>query len=55
VYRRTVAILDKQYLRLKPFKQLVEALQIAGRNVLLPRIVPMPQFIRCASQDVHAY
>jgi DNA-binding transcriptional LysR family regulator len=53
--RRTVAILADQYLRLNPFKQLVEALEIAGRNVLLPRIVPMPRFIRSASQDVHAY
>lgn len=44
--RRTVAILPDQYLRLAPYKQLIEALQVAGRSVVLPPILPMPQLIR---------
>jgi DNA-binding transcriptional LysR family regulator len=47
--RRTVAILADQYLRLTPYKQFVEALQVAARNVVLPPILPMPQLIK------HAY
>jgi DNA-binding transcriptional LysR family regulator len=43
--RRTVAMLADQHLRLAPYKQLVEALQIAGRNVVLPPISPMPRLI----------
>jgi hypothetical protein len=48
--RRTVAILADQYLRLAPYKQLVEALQVAGRNVVLPSILPMPRLIESACE-----
>src|ERR1700732_3268580 len=48
--RRTVAILADQYLRLTPCKQLVEALQVAGRNVVLPPILPMPRLIESARE-----
>jgi DNA-binding transcriptional LysR family regulator len=41
--RRTVAIIADQYLRLSPYKDLVEALQAAGRNLTLPPILPMPK------------
>jgi DNA-binding transcriptional LysR family regulator len=51
--RRTVAILADQYLRLTPYKQLVEALQIAGRSVVLPPILPMPQLIENAREHAH--
>jgi DNA-binding transcriptional LysR family regulator len=51
--RRTVAILADQYLRLTPYKQLVEALQAAGRNVVLPPILPMPRLIQDAREAVH--
>jgi DNA-binding transcriptional LysR family regulator len=40
--RRTVAIIADQYLRLSPYKELVEALQAAGRDLTLPPIQPMP-------------
>jgi DNA-binding transcriptional LysR family regulator len=43
--RNTVAILPDQYLRLAPYKEFVEALSLAGRNVKLPPILPMPQLI----------
>jgi DNA-binding transcriptional LysR family regulator len=46
--RRTVAILADQYLRLAPYKEFVEALQHAGRNVALPPILPMPHLIERA-------
>jgi DNA-binding transcriptional LysR family regulator len=46
--RRTVAILADQHLRLTPYKQLVEALQVAGRNVVVPPISPMPRLIEGA-------
>jgi hypothetical protein len=49
--RRTVAMLPNQYLRLTPYKQLVEALQAAGRCVVLPPILPMPQLIRRACEE----
>lgn len=49
--RHTVAMLPDQYLRLTPYKQLVEALQTAGQNVVLPPILPMPQLIRSACED----
>ena len=51
--RRTVAILADQYLRLAPYKQLVEALQVAGRNVVLPPILPMPRLIESAREAAH--
>jgi DNA-binding transcriptional LysR family regulator len=41
--RRTVAIIADQYLRLSPYKDLVEALQAAGRNLTLPPILPLPK------------
>jgi len=40
--RRTVAIIADQYLRLSPYKDLVEALQAAGRDMTLPPVRPMP-------------
>ena len=43
--RRTVAVLADQHLRLTPYKQLVEALQAAGRNVVLPPVSAMPHLI----------
>src|SRR6516165_1057997 len=41
--RRTVAIIADQYLRLSPYKDLVEALQAAGRDLKLPPVLPMPK------------
>ena len=38
--RRIVVILAHRYLHLTPYKELVEALQIVGRDVLLPAILP---------------
>jgi DNA-binding transcriptional LysR family regulator len=46
--RHTVAVLADQHLRLTPYKQLVEALQVAGRNVVLPPVSPMPRLIASA-------
>ena len=46
--RHTVAILPDQYLRLTPYKELIEALQVAGRKVVLPRILSMPPLIKNA-------
>jgi DNA-binding transcriptional LysR family regulator len=51
--RRIVAILADQYLRLAPYKQLIEALQIAGREVSLPPILPVPRLIASASESAH--
>jgi len=51
--RPIVAILADQYLHLTPYKQLIEALQIVGRDVLLPATLPMPRLIQSASQDAH--
>lgn len=48
--RRTVAIIADQYLRLVPYKGLVEALQEAGRNVTLPPILPLPPLIAQAAE-----
>jgi DNA-binding transcriptional LysR family regulator len=52
--RRTVAILADQYLRLSPYKELVDALQVAGRNVVLPPILPMPHLIESACEHAHS-
>ncbi len=46
--RRTVAVVADQYLRLAPYKGLVEALQEAGRSLKLPQILPMPRLIKQA-------
>jgi DNA-binding transcriptional LysR family regulator len=46
--RKTVALLADQYLRLAPYKGFVEALKLAGRNVALPPIRPMPRLIKDA-------
>ncbi len=51
--RRIVAVLADQYLRLAPYKQLIEALQAAGRNIVLPSILPMPQLIKSACEGAH--
>lgn len=48
--RRTVAILADQYLRLAPYKGVVEALQEAGRNLKLPPILPLPKLIARAAE-----
>jgi DNA-binding transcriptional LysR family regulator len=47
--RRTVAIIADQYLRLAPYKGLVEALQAAGRGLKMPPILPMPKLIAQAA------
>jgi DNA-binding transcriptional LysR family regulator len=51
--RRTVAILADQHLRLAPYKQLVDALQIAGRNVVLPSISSMPRLFENARENAY--
>jgi DNA-binding transcriptional LysR family regulator len=48
--RRTVAIIADQYLRLAPYKDLVEALQAAGRSLTLPSILPVPKVIAQAAE-----
>lgn len=50
--RHTVAVLANQHLRLAPYKQLIEALQAAGRKVVLPRILPMPRLIKNARESI---
>jgi hypothetical protein len=52
--RRTVAIIADQYLRLAPYKDLVEALQAAGRSLKLPAILPMPNVIARAAEAEEA-
>jgi hypothetical protein len=52
--RRTVAIIADQYLRLSPYKDLVEALQAAGRNLTLPPILPMPKVMAQAEAAAEA-
>jgi DNA-binding transcriptional LysR family regulator len=52
--RRTVAIIADQYLRLSPYKELVEALQAVGRNLTLPPILPMPAVLARAEVPVEA-
>src|SRR5712671_3814637 len=52
--RRTVAIIADQYLRLSPYKDLIEALQAAGRSLVLPPILPMPKMMARAEAAVEA-
>ena len=52
--RRTVAIIADQYLRLSPYKDLIEALQAAGRGLVLPPILPMPTAMARAEAVVEA-
>jgi DNA-binding transcriptional LysR family regulator len=52
--RKTVALLPDQYLRIAPYKSFVEALKLAGRNVALPPIRPMPRIIKEASKAVQS-
>jgi DNA-binding transcriptional LysR family regulator len=52
--RRTVAIIADQYLRLSPYKELVESLQAAGRELTLPPILPLPQVMARAETPVEA-
>ena len=47
--RRTVAIIADQYLRLAPYKGLVEALQAAGRSLEMPPVLPMPKVLAQAA------
>lgn len=49
--RRTVAIIADQYLRLTPYKGLVEALQQAGRKLVMPPILPMPPIVTHAAKE----
>jgi DNA-binding transcriptional LysR family regulator len=49
--RRTVAIIADQYLRLSPYKELVEALQAAGRDLTLPPVHPMPAVLARAAAE----
>jgi len=53
-FRKTVALLPDQYLRIAPYKGFVEALKLAGRNVALPPIRPMPPIIKEASKAVQS-
>lgn len=46
--RRTVAIIADQYLRLSPYKDLVEALQATGAAMRLPPVRPMPAALATA-------
>lgn len=52
--RRTVAIIADQYLRLSPYKDLIEALQAAGRSLVLPPILPIPKMMVRAEAEVEA-
>jgi hypothetical protein len=52
--RRTVAIIADQYLRLSPYKDLIEALQAAGRGLVLPPILPMPKLMTRAEAEAEA-
>ena len=52
--RRTVAIIADQYLRLSPYKDLIEALQAAGRGLTLPPILPTPKMMTRAGAEVEA-
>jgi hypothetical protein len=52
--RSTVALLPDQYLRLAPYKGFVEALQLAGRDVAMPPILPMPHLIKRAVENAPA-
>jgi DNA-binding transcriptional LysR family regulator len=52
--RRTVAIIADQYLRLSPYKDLVEALQAAGRSLTLPPILPMPKMMARTEAEAEA-
>lgn len=52
--RRTVAIIADQYLRLSPYKDLIEALQAAGRSLTLPPILPMPKMMARAEAEAEA-
>jgi LysR family transcriptional regulator, transcription activator of glutamate synthase operon len=47
--RRTVAIIADQYLRLAPYKGLIEALQAAGRSLEMPPVLPMPKVLAQAA------
>lgn len=49
--RTTVALLTDQYMRLSPYKGFVEALQLAGRDVAMPPILPMPHLIKQACEQ----
>jgi DNA-binding transcriptional LysR family regulator len=49
--RRTVAILPDQYMRLDPYKGFVEALKLAGQNLAMPPIRPMPQLLQAAQEE----
>ena len=52
--RRTVAIIADRYLRLAPYKDLVEALQAAGHSLKLPQALPMPLVIARAAEAEEA-
>jgi len=52
--RRTVAMVADQYLRIAPFKGFIEALQAAGRNIVLPPMKPWPEQIAAAVEPACA-
>jgi hypothetical protein len=52
--RRTVAMVADQYLRIAPFKGFIEALQAAGRNIVLPPIKPWPEAVYSADEATEA-
>jgi len=43
--RRTVAVLSDRYLRLSPYKDLIEALQAVAQELVLPQILAKPKLI----------
>jgi DNA-binding transcriptional LysR family regulator len=49
--RRMVAMIADQYLRLAPYKGLIEALQQTGRKLAMPPILPMPPIIAQAGRE----
>jgi hypothetical protein len=42
-----------QYLRIAPFKGFIEALQAAGRNIVLPPMKPWPKLIEAAAEPAY--
>jgi DNA-binding transcriptional LysR family regulator len=52
--RHTVAMVADQYLRIAPFKEFIAALQVAGRNIVLPPIKPWPKAIDVVADDAAA-
>jgi len=49
-----VAMVADQYLRIAPFKGFIEALQAAGRNIVLPPMKPWPEQIAAPAEPAYA-